>query len=66
MPRVHDGTLHYTVMEIVQSGPLGGSWSVREKEAEAPVPTMPTTGNGPDTVTVATGIASATDTKLMW
>ncbi|KAK5660641.1 hypothetical protein OQA88_12004 [Cercophora sp. LCS_1] len=55
VPRVYDGTLHYTLMELIESA-TGNSWAVRELQNHQPIvqnvvtsatprPILPTAGN---------------------
>jgi len=49
VPQVFDGTLHYTLMEIVATGEPGNYWTLRIKPTQPPIPT-PVTSAMPATV----------------
>lgn len=58
MPRVLDGTLHYTLMEIVATGEPGNYWTLRLKATQPPlIPiSATTTAATPGIVLPATAI----------
>lgn len=59
VPSYHDGTLQYTLMEIVSITGPGNYWTLRHKAAQPIVPPIPTTGATPRAVLVSTGLPTS-------
>ncbi|KAI2632689.1 hypothetical protein GGS26DRAFT_591126 [Hypomontagnella submonticulosa] len=47
VPRVEDGVVHYTLMEIVNTDDSGNQWTLRYKVNQTQVPTVMTTNATP-------------------
>ncbi|KAI2471539.1 hypothetical protein F4781DRAFT_429228 [Annulohypoxylon bovei var. microspora] len=47
VPRVEDGVVHYTLMEIVNTDETGNQWALRYKVNQTQVPTVITTSATP-------------------
>ncbi|KAI1374847.1 hypothetical protein F4677DRAFT_447112 [Hypoxylon crocopeplum] len=47
VPRVEDGIVHYTLMEIVNTDESGNQWTLRYKANQTQVPTVTTTSATP-------------------
>ncbi|KAK3946243.1 hypothetical protein QBC46DRAFT_3005 [Diplogelasinospora grovesii] len=57
VPQVYDGTLQYTLMEIVATGESGNYWTLRHKVTQQPLVTQTmTTSDTPRAVYVTTGV----------
>ncbi|KAI4866522.1 hypothetical protein F4820DRAFT_446896 [Hypoxylon rubiginosum] len=54
VPRVEDGTVHYTLMEIVNTDESGNQWTLRYKVEQTQVPTVSTTSATPGPPVTAT------------
>ncbi|XXG97412.1 hypothetical protein Hte_003713 [Hypoxylon texense] len=54
VPRVEDGTVHYTLMEIVNTDESGNQWTLRYKVEQTQVPTVSTTSATPGVPVPAT------------
>ncbi|KAI0830914.1 hypothetical protein F5Y06DRAFT_301804 [Hypoxylon sp. FL0890] len=47
VPRVEDGVVHYTLMEIVNTDESGNQWTLRYKVNQTQIPTVMTTSATP-------------------
>lgn len=47
VPRVEDGVVHYTLMEIVNTDESGNQWALRYKVNQAQVPAVTSATPGP-------------------
>ncbi|KAI1769105.1 hypothetical protein GGR53DRAFT_226796 [Hypoxylon sp. FL1150] len=54
VPRVEDGTVHYTLMEIVNTDESGNQWTLRYKVEQTQVPAVSTTSATPGAPVPAT------------
>lgn len=56
VPRVADGILYYTLLEMVNMDEAGSDWTSRYKAAQRPVGTAVTTSATPRALTLSTSV----------
>ncbi|KAI0136982.1 hypothetical protein BJ170DRAFT_589933 [Xylariales sp. AK1849] len=56
VPRAEDGTLYYTLMEVVNVGETGGDWTFQYKASQQPAATVVTTSATPGTTKLSTSL----------
>ncbi|KAJ2895080.1 uncharacterized protein MKZ38_006902 [Zalerion maritima] len=59
VPRVMDGTIQYTIMEIVTSGESGNYWTLRHKVQHPQAHMIAATSDTPNPVVITSGVHRA-------
>ncbi|KAH8907328.1 hypothetical protein BR93DRAFT_968858 [Coniochaeta sp. PMI_546] len=58
LPVVHQGTITYTIMDLVQTGQPGSYWALRRKTTQQPLMPTITTSDTPGIVLPTTGMGT--------
>jgi hypothetical protein len=58
IPIVHEGTITYTIMDLVQTGQPGNYWALRRKTTQQPLMPIITTSDTPGVVLQTTGMGT--------